>query len=175
MGSNFSLTGVGGACELTSAFQIRIAASLASPHFCSPISSRRSAEPGQRNRGEPVRRRSRPGSTCEAAFAQRTRRAPLFLNRTTFPVVLGVFSTLVLLHRFPLPKLKMENDDKYLPELLAEKDSLDVSFTHAMKLLNAGKAGFCAGNPFEQPLHGCGRDRGSPTKRNMSDTVQVSH
>ncbi|CAG04695.1 unnamed protein product, partial [Tetraodon nigroviridis] len=33
--------------------------------------------------------------------------------------------------------LKMENDDKYLPELLAEKDSLDSSFTHAMKLLNA--------------------------------------
>lgn len=32
----------------------------------------------------------------------------------------------------------MENDDKYLPELLAEKDSLDPSFTHAMKLLNAG-------------------------------------
>lgn len=33
----------------------------------------------------------------------------------------------------------MENDDKYLPQLLAEKDSLDSSFTHAMKLLNAGK------------------------------------
>ncbi|XP_003969002.1 KH domain-containing, RNA-binding, signal transduction-associated protein 1b [Takifugu rubripes] len=31
----------------------------------------------------------------------------------------------------------MENGDKYLPELLAEKDSLDSSFTHAMKLLNA--------------------------------------
>lgn len=31
----------------------------------------------------------------------------------------------------------MENDDKYLPELQAEKDSLDTSFTHAMKLLNA--------------------------------------
>ncbi|TNN41643.1 KH domain-containing, RNA-binding, signal transduction-associated protein 1 [Liparis tanakae] len=29
------------------------------------------------------------------------------------------------------------NDDKYLPELQAEKDSLDSSFTHAMKLLNA--------------------------------------
>nr|XP_057903338.1 KH domain-containing, RNA-binding, signal transduction-associated protein 1b [Doryrhamphus excisus] len=28
-------------------------------------------------------------------------------------------------------------DNKYLPELLAEKDSLDSSFTHAMKLLNA--------------------------------------
>ncbi|KAF3833571.1 hypothetical protein F7725_024775 [Dissostichus mawsoni] len=35
-------------------------------------------------------------------------------------------------------KTKMENDEKYLPELLAEKDSLDSSFTHAMKLLNAG-------------------------------------
>uniref|UniRef100_A0A674D9H8 KH domain-containing, RNA-binding, signal transduction-associated protein 1 n=1 Tax=Salmo trutta TaxID=8032 RepID=A0A674D9H8_SALTR len=32
----------------------------------------------------------------------------------------------------------MENQEgKYLPELLAEKDSLDVSFTHAMKLLSA--------------------------------------
>ncbi|KPP67853.1 KH domain-containing, RNA-binding, signal transduction-associated protein 1-like [Scleropages formosus] len=31
----------------------------------------------------------------------------------------------------------MENESKYLPELLAEKDSLDASFTHAMKLLNA--------------------------------------
>lgn len=36
----------------------------------------------------------------------------------------------------------MENDDKYLPELLAEKDSLDPSFTHAMKLLNAGEVFF---------------------------------
>lgn len=33
-------------------------------------------------------------------------------------------------------KLKME-DTKYLPELLAEKDSLDSSFTHAMKLISA--------------------------------------
>lgn len=32
----------------------------------------------------------------------------------------------------------MENESKYLPELLAEKDSLDASFTHAMKLLAAG-------------------------------------
>lgn len=34
-------------------------------------------------------------------------------------------------------KSKME-DTKYLPELLAEKDSLDSSFTHAMKLISAG-------------------------------------
>lgn len=33
---------------------------------------------------------------------------------------------------------KMETESKYLPELLAEKDSLDSSFTHAMKLLAAG-------------------------------------
>ncbi|XP_076829984.1 KH domain-containing, RNA-binding, signal transduction-associated protein 1a [Brachyhypopomus gauderio] len=32
---------------------------------------------------------------------------------------------------------KMETESKYLPELLAEKDSLDASFTHAMKLLTA--------------------------------------
>lgn len=31
----------------------------------------------------------------------------------------------------------MENESKYLPELLAEKDSLDSSFTHAMKLVTA--------------------------------------
>lgn len=30
-------------------------------------------------------------------------------------------------------------DSKYLPELLAEKDSLDSSFTHATKLISAGK------------------------------------
>lgn len=34
-------------------------------------------------------------------------------------------------------RTKME-DTKYLPELLAEKDSLDSSFTHAMKLISAG-------------------------------------
>ncbi|XP_030626993.1 KH domain-containing, RNA-binding, signal transduction-associated protein 1a [Chanos chanos] len=31
--------------------------------------------------------------------------------------------------------VKMDSESKYLPELLAEKDSLDASFTHAMKLL----------------------------------------
>ncbi|NXB88304.1 KHDR1 protein, partial [Vidua chalybeata] len=32
---------------------------------------------------------------------------------------------------------KMEPENKYLPELMAEKDSLDPSFTHAMQLLSA--------------------------------------
>lgn len=36
----------------------------------------------------------------------------------------------------PQKKIKMD-DSKYLPELLAEKDSLDSSFTHAMKLISA--------------------------------------
>ncbi|XP_043938598.1 KH domain-containing, RNA-binding, signal transduction-associated protein 1 [Protopterus annectens] len=31
----------------------------------------------------------------------------------------------------------MGSEDKYLPELMAEKDSIDPSFTHAMKLLSA--------------------------------------
>nr|2XA6_A Chain A, KH DOMAIN-CONTAINING\,RNA-BINDING\,SIGNAL TRANSDUCTION-ASSOCIATED PROTEIN 1 [Homo sapiens]2XA6_B Chain B, KH DOMAIN-CONTAINING\,RNA-BINDING\,SIGNAL TRANSDUCTION-ASSOCIATED PROTEIN 1 [Homo sapiens] len=31
----------------------------------------------------------------------------------------------------------MEPENKYLPELMAEKDSLDPSFTHAMQLLTA--------------------------------------
>lgn len=33
---------------------------------------------------------------------------------------------------------KSEPENKYLPELMAEKDSLDPSFTHAMQLLQAG-------------------------------------
>lgn len=46
--------------------------------------------------------------------------------------------------------VKMEPENKYLPELMAEKDSLDPSFTHAMQLLSAGTAG----------LGGAGRLRG---------------
>ncbi|XP_008279656.1 KH domain-containing, RNA-binding, signal transduction-associated protein 1 isoform X1 [Stegastes partitus] len=37
----------------------------------------------------------------------------------------------------PAPKKPNMEDTKYLPELLAEKDSLDSSFTHAMKLISA--------------------------------------
>ncbi|NWY18929.1 KHDR1 protein, partial [Aphelocoma coerulescens] len=37
----------------------------------------------------------------------------------------------------PLAGGKMEPENKYLPELMAEKDSLDPSFTHAMQLLTA--------------------------------------
>lgn len=33
----------------------------------------------------------------------------------------------------------METESKYLPQLLAERDSLDSSFTHATKLISAGK------------------------------------
>ncbi|KAK0153015.1 KH domain-containing, RNA-binding, signal transduction-associated protein 3 [Merluccius polli] len=37
----------------------------------------------------------------------------------------------------PAQKKGKMDDSKYLPELLAEKDSLDSSFTHAMKLISA--------------------------------------
>ncbi|NXU98373.1 KHDR1 protein, partial [Cettia cetti] len=37
----------------------------------------------------------------------------------------------------PMAGGKMEPENKYLPELMAEKDSLDPSFTHAMQLLTA--------------------------------------
>lgn len=30
-------------------------------------------------------------------------------------------------------------EEKYLPELMAEKDSLDPSFTHALRLVNQGE------------------------------------
>lgn len=38
--------------------------------------------------------------------------------------------------------VKMEPENKYLPELMAEKDSLDPSFVHAMRLLADGKPSF---------------------------------
>ena len=45
--------------------------------------------------------------------------------------------------------VKMEPENKYLPELMAEKDSLDPSFTHAMQLLTAGKR--ASGVPLGRP------------------------
>lgn len=47
-------------------------------------------------------------------------------------------------------KLNMENENKYLPQLLAERDSLDASFTHAMKLLSAGNCSSFSENEGEE-------------------------
>lgn len=44
----------------------------------------------------------------------------------------------------------MESDSKYLPQLLAERDSLDASFTHAMKLLSAEIQRLEKGEPEEK-------------------------
>lgn len=41
--------------------------------------------------------------------------------------------------------LAME-EEKYLPELMAEKDSLDPSFVHASRLLAEGRLGPSKGN-----------------------------
>lgn len=50
---------------------------------------------------------------------------------------------------------KLEPENKYLPELMAEKDSLDPSFTHAMQLLTAGTGP--AGTPGNERGAGGGR------------------
>lgn len=47
---------------------------------------------------------------------------------------------------------KMEPENKYLPELMAEKDSLDPSFTHAMQLLSVGKRVLAVGGRRFVPL-----------------------
>lgn len=39
----------------------------------------------------------------------------------------------------PLRAAAAAMDEKYLPELMAEKDSLDPSFTHALRLVNQGE------------------------------------
>ncbi|XP_043362177.1 transmembrane protein 39B [Dermochelys coriacea] len=63
----------------------------------------------------------------------------------------------------PGATVKMEPENKYLPELMAEKDSLDPSFTHAMQLLTAD-TGWGA-RSFPLPLawgNGAGSGRGDP-------------
>lgn len=80
----------------------------------------------------------RPVSTCEALSADKGYPTLTYITGL-LSILLTLFITAFLaLNWLPL-KVKMENDEKYLPELLAEKDSLDSSFTHAMKLLNTGK------------------------------------
>lgn len=58
-------------------------------------------------------------------------------------------------------KAEPENN-KYLPELMAEKDSLDPSFTHATQLLQAGKVRSERGRGREKPPapREGGRERG---------------
>lgn len=43
-------------------------------------------------------------------------------------------------------------EEKYLPELMAEKDSLDPSFTHALRLVNQGEGRALPVNCLPRPL-----------------------
>lgn len=53
----------------------------------------------------------------------------------------------------PGPGRPASMEEKYLPELMAEKDSLDPSFTHALRLVNQGEgARRPAGRPTDRPL-----------------------
>ena len=50
----------------------------------------------------------------------------------------------------PGPGRPASMEEKYLPELMAEKDSLDPSFTHALRLVNQGEgASRPAGRPTD--------------------------
>uniref|UniRef100_A0A8D2NS14 KH domain-containing, RNA-binding, signal transduction-associated protein 1 n=1 Tax=Zosterops lateralis melanops TaxID=1220523 RepID=A0A8D2NS14_ZOSLA len=72
-----------------------------------------------------------PGGNPERACAARPGRSP-GTAASSNPAVGGSL-LLVGLN----PACAMEPENKYLPELMAEKDSLDPSFTHAMQLLTA--------------------------------------
>ncbi|KAJ0003165.1 hypothetical protein NQD34_008263, partial [Periophthalmus magnuspinnatus] len=101
--------------------------------FC----SRTSLQSAQLNRG------ARAGARAGAQSRSRGRRSRSTCAKQEPPAHTGLtfycgfsqpFFCFVATIRF---KVKMENGDKYLPELQAEKDTLDTSFTHSIKLLTA--------------------------------------
>lgn len=52
-------------------------------------------------------------------------------------------------------------EEKYLPELMAEKDSLDPSFTHALRLVNQGEGARPGCQLSPVAVGGLGSGRGS--------------
>ncbi|XP_042689896.1 KH domain-containing, RNA-binding, signal transduction-associated protein 1 isoform X1 [Centrocercus urophasianus] len=92
--------------------------------------------PGGARQGGPNQRRSPRGGGGRGAGAQQPQ--PLL----TGGAAAGSSGAQGPAAASPAPLLpggagKMEPENKYLPELMAEKDSLDPSFTHAMQLLSA--------------------------------------
>lgn len=74
---------------------------------------------------------------CLSYFIQSTRTShisralePAKLRALRFSLTLSVVSSVM-------------EQEKYLPELMVEKDSLDPSFVHAMRLLAEGKRSTC--------------------------------
>lgn len=97
------------------------------------------------SRQPPLPHRSRGGgggSRGGARASPATQPPPLLPPSATGPdATVGGPAPTPLLPPSATASVKMEPENKYLPELMAEKDSLDPSFTHAMQLLTAGKPG----------------------------------
>lgn len=95
------------------------------------------------SRQPPLPHRSRGGgggSRGTARASPATQPPPLLPPSATGPdTTVGGPAPTPLLPPSATASVKMEPENKYLPELMAEKDSLDPSFTHAMQLLTAGK------------------------------------
>lgn len=95
------------------------------------------------SRQPPMPHRSRGGgggSRGTARASPATQPPPLLPPSATGPdTTVGGPAPTPLLPPSATASVKMEPENKYLPELMAEKDSLDPSFTHAMQLLTAGK------------------------------------
>uniref|UniRef100_A0A2K5RY22 KH RNA binding domain containing, signal transduction associated 1 n=1 Tax=Cebus imitator TaxID=2715852 RepID=A0A2K5RY22_CEBIM len=89
----------------------------------------------------PLPHRSRGGgggSRGGARASPATQPPPLLPPSATGPdATVGGPAPTPLLPPSATASVKMEPENKYLPELKAEKDSLDPSFTHAMQLLTA--------------------------------------
>lgn len=49
-------------------------------------------------------------------------------------------------------EVRAMGEEKYLPELMAEKDSLDPSFVHASRLLAEGRTGWAPASPGKAKL-----------------------
>lgn len=104
-------------------------------------------------RQPPLPHRSRGGgggSRGGARASPATQPPPLLPPSATGPdATVGGPAPTPLLPPSATASVKMEPENKYLPELMAEKDSLDPSFTHAMQLLTAGKR--ASGVPLGRP------------------------
>lgn len=101
------------------------AAARGDPRTCPPPRGAR----GRRRRGRGSARRGRGGGTCGAAPA-RPAASGRPRARSGEPGI----------PRSPPGVPAAMEQDKYLPELMAEKDSLDPCFVHAMRLLEDGEA-----------------------------------
>ncbi|XP_004850888.1 PREDICTED: KH domain-containing, RNA-binding, signal transduction-associated protein 1 [Chinchilla lanigera] len=93
------------------------------------------------SRPPPLPHRSRGGGGGPRGGARAspaTQPPPLLPPSATGPdATVGGPAPTPLLPPSATASVKMEPENKYLPELMAEKDSLDPSFTHAMQLLTA--------------------------------------